>query len=271
MAITIILAAATMLALALLMGYVLGWANVKFRVFVDPRVTAINEALPGANCGGCGYVGCNEYAEAVVNDGADITLCAPGGSGCAEAIAEIMGVEVGVGIPSRPVVHCAATSNQRLKKREYLGEQTCTAANLVAGVQGCVYGCLGFSDCKDACDYNAIEIIDGLATIIYENCVGCGACVKACPRNIISMVPFKSNKILAVKCASKDFGMEVSKVCEVGCNGCKACAKNSERFTMDGNLPVIDYENYDPENDSMDVVLEKCPRDMLIWVGRDAQ
>ena len=251
------------------MGYVLGWANVKFRVLVDPRVTAINEALPGANCGGCGYVRCNEYAEAIVNDGADISLCAPGGSGCAEKIAEIMGVELGKDIPLRPVVHCMARSSQRLKKHEYLGEQTCSAANLVAGVQGCVYGCLGFSDCKDACDYNAIDILGGLAEINYHNCVGCSACVKACPRNIISMVPFKSNIILAVKCSSDDFGKEVTEVCEVGCIGCKTCTKNSERFTMEGNLSSIDYDKYDPENDSMDVVIEKCPREMLIWIGKD--
>jgi electron transport complex protein RnfB len=266
--ITVIIAAVSMLILSVLMGYVLGWANVKFAVKVDQRITDINVALPGANCGGCGYVGCNDYAEAVVNNGAAINLCAPGGASCAEAIASIMGVEVGETLPYRPVVHCAAGYDQRLKRHEYTGEKKCISANMVAGVQGCTYGCLGFGDCKKVCKYVAIEIVNGLSTIDYEKCIGCGACAKICPRRIITMVPFKYERVLVVKCSNKDFGKEVTEVCTFGCIGCKSCTRNSPIFSMDANIPVIDYDKFDPSDSALDVVLDKCPRESLVYVGK---
>jgi electron transport complex protein RnfB len=267
-ALTIILAAGTMLALGLFMAYVLGWANVKFRVDVDPRVQQVIDALPGANCGGCGYVGCNEYAEAVVAGAAPPDKCTVGGVSCATALAKILGVELEQTWPRRPVVHCAAHYAQRLGRTEYRGEGTCGSANLIAGVQGCTYGCLGFGDCQRACQFDAIGVIDGLATVDYEKCVGCGACERACPRHIITMVPFKAEQVLVVACSNKDPGRVDRKVCTVGCIGCGACGRLNELFSVVDNLARIDYDKYEPASADLAAVLGKCPRAGLIHVGK---
>jgi len=269
----IVLAAVTMLVLATFMAYVLGWANVAFHVEVDPRIEACDAALPGANCGGCGYVGCGEYAEAVVNDGAPVDMCPVGGESCAEALAKILGIEVARSWPSRPVIHCGAHYGDRLGRNEYQGEQACTAANMVAGVQGCTYGCMGFGDCGAVCNFDAIHVMDGLATVDYDKCVGCGACEKICPRHIISMVPFKKSQMLSVPCANEDFGKDVKAVCKVGCIGCKACGRASEMFHFDqGSIPILDYEQYDPEKmGDLQVALEKCPQKRLLMVGAPSE
>ena len=270
--ITISLAAGTLVTMALIFTYVLGWANKAFYVEVDPKVNAINIALPGANCGGCGYVGCNEYAEAVAGDGAKVSLCTVGGDSCAKAIADIMGVEVGEKLPFRPVVHCRAYYADRLGRSEYEGEKECRAANFVANVQGCIYGCLGFGDCSSACDYDAINILDGLAIVDYEKCVGCGACAKVCPRNIITMTPFKNDRIYAVTCSNKDAGKNVTKVCKVGCITCKACTRNCSFFTIKDNLSSFNYDGYDSENmDDIIKAADKCPRNAIRLVGKPAE
>jgi RnfABCDGE-type electron transport complex B subunit len=267
----ITLAAAVMLALAMAAGSILGWANRAFYVEVDPRVSRIQDALPGANCSGCGYIGCGEYAEAVAGEEATVNLCAPGGAGCAQALADIMGVDVEPSWPYRAIVHCAARTSQRLGQTEYRGEQTCSAVNLVAGHQGCTYGCLGLSDCVRSCEFDAIHVIEGLAVIDYRKCTGCGACIDACPRHIISRVPFKASRILAVACSNQDFGNDVRAVCTVGCIGCKACERVSDLLVMQGNLPVLDYDTYEPDEaphaEGLDKSIEKCPMESLIWVG----
>ncbi len=268
-AVSIGLASATLLLLATAMGLVLGWANRAFHVEIDPRVARVHDALPGANCGGCGYVGCGEYAEAVVQEGAAVTLCAPGGPSVAQRLAEILGVAVEPTWPYRAVVHCGATREQRKGQTEYRGEPTCTAANLVADVQACVYGCLGLGDCVVSCDYDAIHIVDGVARVDYTNCTGCGACVDACPRGIISRIPFKAERVLVVACANQDFGADVRAVCAVGCVGCTACTKLSSLLAMDDHhLPVVDYEHYDPKTADFTKAIEKCPMESLLWVGK---
>ena len=266
--ITILLASVTMLILAIVMGYVLGWANKAFHVEVDPKIDKINEALPAANCGGCGYIGCLEYAEAVVLNGDVVTKCTVGGASCAEELAEIMGIKHEEKTPEYAVVHCTSDCNNRLKIRDYIGEQTCRAASFISGVQGCAYGCLGIGDCKIVCEFDAIEIVDGLSRINYEKCVGCGACVKACPKNIIKMVPFKTNKIGVVACSNKDGAKEVRDVCKKGCIGCRACTRVNEDYKMDGPLAYLDYETYKEDSD-FDVAINKCPRKCIISVGKD--
>jgi RnfABCDGE-type electron transport complex B subunit len=264
----ILLAASILLVLALLAGHILGWAEEYFKVKVDPKVEAIQAALPGANCGGCGFVGCADYAEAVGTGKAPPNKCGPGGESCAKKLAAIMGVEMKESWPYRPVVHCSATLEERLGRNPYRGEASCAGANLIAGVQGCVYGCLGLGDCVRVCRYDAMKIVEGLATIDYLKCTGCGACARICPRNIITSVPFKAERMLVVKCANKDFGKDVKAVCTVGCIGCKACERTSPLFKMAGNIPTIDYQAYQPGDESLAAVLKKCPMGSLVYVGK---
>ena len=266
----ILLAVATMLILALFMAYVLGWANVTFHVELDPRQQAVQDALPGANCGGCGFIGCNEYAEAVVAGDTPVDKCPVGGDECAEALAAILGVEITQSWPQRPVVHCGAARDQRLGRNDYDGEQTCTAANMVAGVQGCTYGCTGLGDCAAVCEFDAVKIVDGLSVIDYDKCVGCGACERICPRHVITLVPFKTEQMLAVACSNKDFGKDVKKVCKVGCIGCKMCQKLAAGLiTVEDNAPTVDYDAYDPEKMAdVDAAIAKCPAKRLVMIGK---
>jgi electron transport complex protein RnfB len=266
--VTLVLSAGALVLLAVSMGWVLGWADQTFHVEIDPKIEAIIALLPGANCGGCGFVGCGDYAEAIVRSGADVNLCAPGGASCAKRIAEVMGVEVTETWPFKAVVHCSAGWEQRLQRRPYLGEQTCAAANLVSGVQGCIYGCLGLGDCERVCDYDALHMVDGLAVVDEASCVGCRVCAKNCPRNLITIIPWKSERMLVVACSNADFGKEVSEVCTVGCIGCQRCVKDNPLLVMERNLPVIRYEEYDPARVDFEAILETCNKESLVVLGR---
>lgn len=268
--VTVAFATIIMLSLAILMGYILGWANRAFYVEVDPRIESINAALPAVNCGGCGFIGCQEYAEAIVKENAPITRCAPGGASSAEAIAKIMGLELLETVKLSPVIHCCSDKSTKLGLNEYKGITTCRAANMVSGIQGCSYGCLGFGDCFNACNYGAITIKNGLAVINYEKCVGCGACAKTCPRTIISMVPFKVNEIAVVACSNKDFIKETRSVCTLGCIACKACTKVNSNYKMTGNLARLDYDSYDISS-NFDAAIAKCPRKCILPAGIPAQ
>lgn len=266
---TLLIASGLLVVLAVFMGVVLGWANKALHVPVDERIVRVGANLPGANCGGCNFAGCNDFAEAVVSGKAKVTGCTVGGDATAQKVAAVMNVVVEKSWPVRPIVHCAATIEQRLVRGRYVGEATCHAANLVNGIQGCTYGCLGFGDCTGACAFEAILIRDGLAVVDYVRCTGCGACAVICPRNIISLVPFKADRILAVTCANKDFGKDVSSICTVGCIGCSACSKKTPVIRMDGTLPVIAYETYDPaQAESFLAAIDKCSREGLVFVGK---
>jgi len=268
-AVTLGLSAGTLFAMAVVFSYILSWASRKFYVDVDPRVTAIMEVLPGANCGGCGFVGCSDYAEAIVGDGATVNKCPVGGSSCAAEVAGIMGVELKETLPFRPIIHCGAHTEDKLHRHAYIGEQTCAAANLVSGIQGCTYGCLGIGDCTRACNYDALHVVDGLATVDYDKCVGCGACAKVCPRNIITITPFKYQRVMAIACSNKDFGKAVKDVCNVGCIGCKACAKACSLFQIEDNLSSINYDLYCQDySEDLRKAIEKCPQKKIILVGK---
>ena len=263
----ILYAILVMLGVGLAFTIMLGIAKVKLHVDEDPRIEQIAEVLPAANCGGCGYAGCQAYAEAVVKGEAEANQCSPGGPDVAEAVAKIMGLELTAAAPERAVVHCSAKTEQRLDRATYVGPQTCAGANLIAGVQGCTYGCLGLDDCERSCQFDAIHMVDGLAVVDYAKCVGCGACVKACPRGIIDLMPLCEDPMLVVGCCNKDKGAVTRKVCkDVGCIGCGLCAKASDVFSVDGNLATIDYDKYTTWSD-LQPACEKCPRQLLVHVG----
>ncbi|HKK91179.1 MAG TPA: RnfABCDGE type electron transport complex subunit B [Desulfobacteraceae bacterium] len=268
-AITIGIAALTMISMAVVLSYILGWASKAFHVESDPRVEEVLEALPGANCGGCGYLGCSEYAVAVVTDNAPVHKCPVGGESCAVNIAAIMGVDAGKSMVFRAIVHCGADGESHLGRVDYRGEHRCAAAQFVAGIQGCTFGCLGFGDCVNACNYDAIHVVDDLAVVDYDKCVGCGACAKACPRHIISIENFIRPAMPVVACSNTDKGKDVSSVCQKGCIGCKACSRLSDVFPMKGDLAVADYNCYGPDAvEGVEKALEKCPRDCIKFVGK---
>ncbi len=247
--------------LGLLFGFVLAIASKVFKKEVDLRVKEIEEILPSANCGACGYAGCSAYAKAIITEGVDINLCAPGGSEVQAKISKIMGKEAKTTKKMIAKVRCVGDKDTVAKVAEYEGVKSCTAVEYtIGGDKACVYGCLGYGDCVAACPFDAIHMGDnGLPYVEEDKCTGCGLCVEACPRNVIELVP--EDAYMFIMCVSKDFGPAVSKVCKKGCIGCSICARvnNNEGIVMKDNLPVIDYENFKGDSTAS----EKCPTKVI--------
>lgn len=229
--------------LGVIFGLLLGYANDKFKVEVDERIPLIREALPGANCGGCGFAGCDAYAEAVVNNTAKPNKCTPGGTVTIEKISNILGIVTETTEPTTAYVKCQGNCSVAKEKYIYQGIQDCNQAviNSGGGSKSCEYGCLGLGSCIKVCQFDALEIVDGIVRVIEENCVSCGACVGACPKGLIEITPVKSR--VRIQCNSKNKGKEVMDTCSVGCITCGLCVKNcpENAITMTNNLPIIDY------------------------------
>jgi len=232
--------------LGLLFGVILAIASKVFEVKVDPRVEQISEALPGANCGACGMPGCAGYADAIVHGGEAVNKCAPGGAALAAKIAEIMGTVAGSTEQKIAVIHCTSGGTNNTKwKYAYQGIETCKAAvNIADGPNACSWGCVGYNDCERSCVFGAISIDEhGMRCIDPDKCTACGACVKACPRKLIDLVPI--NKTVYIKCSSKDKGPIAKQACGSThpCIACGICAKNCpvNAITIEQNLAVIDY------------------------------
>ncbi len=229
--------------LGFIFGGALAYASKKFEVKVDERVKQILKVLPAANCGACGYPGCANYAEAVVG-GEQIDKCSVGGSRVKENIAAIMGVESS-GDADKFVarVKCGGGTNCK-DEFIYEGINSCIGlSNLQGGNKSCKFGCLGGGDCYRACKFDAIEFNEfGVARIIREKCVGCKACVLACPKNIIEMVPYK--KYVHVDCMNKERGGHVMKNCSAACIACKRCEKECpfDAIHVVNNVSSIDYD-----------------------------
>jgi len=266
---TIVLAAVVLFGLTLVFAGLLGVAKEKLKVEEDPRIAVVNEALPAANCGGCGFAGCSDFAKAVVEERAELTGCPVGGAKTAEAIAKALGVKVVKTAPLRPVLLCGAKNHQKLGRVPYTGVQSCVGADVLGATQGCVYGCLGYADCIGVCDYDAIHMVEGIPEIDYEKCIGCGACTKACPRNLLPKIPFKEDRMLVIACSNREPGKNVKQVCKVGCIGCSLCKRADESiFEVSNNLATINYDNYTTAADIKRKAIEKCPTDVMIYFGR---
>ncbi len=224
-------------------GILLGVAGKKFFVEVDPRVAQVRGCLPGANCGGCGFPGCDGYADAVVCGKAPPDACKPGGPSAAAKIGQILGMAVdtdGEKQVARIICGGGGTCSNRAT---YVGIPTCQAATLAGGgFKSCEFGCLGLGDCVKACQFGAIEMSPGGMPVIDEvKCVACGNCVKACPRHILELIP--QSKTVFVACRSTALGAVTRKVCKVGCIACRLCVKTCpmEAITVEDNLARIDY------------------------------
>jgi Na+-translocating ferredoxin:NAD+ oxidoreductase RNF subunit RnfB len=229
-------------ALGALFGLGLALAARRFAVERDERVDRIDEILPGANCGGCGFAGCLGFARALVEGKAEPADCAPGGAETASAVAKILGLENVARVPVVAMVGCRGGDRVELKL-DYDGVPTCAAASLICdNVRACSYGCIGLADCVEACPFDAIHLVDGYAVVDDVKCTGCGKCVGACPKRIIYLVP-RSKKV-RVACSSLDRGKSVKSICEVGCISCGICAKNCpvDCIEIKNSLAVIDQE-----------------------------
>jgi len=248
--------------IAFLLGAILAFAARQFAVEVDPKIEEINDILPGANCGGCGYAGCAAYAEAVVRDGADATLCAPGGSKVAQEIAQLLGLEEIKTVRKVAYLHCAGSKDKAKDKYIYDGIKDCRSAALLAGGhKACEYGCLGFGSCVEVCKFDALTMGEnGLPIVDREKCTGCGACVRTCPKNLFELLPDTTTIYLA--CSSHDRAKAVKNVCSVGCIGCGICAKVTEGETIEikDNLPSVDYE----ASPNLILAHYKCPTNSYI-------
>lgn len=236
-------------SVALLFATLIFFVDKKFKVIEDPRIDQVQEILPGANCGGCGYPGCRGFAEAIVKTSDfEKLFCPVGGNELAKMAAAIMGVEVKEKVPQIAVVRCNGTKINAPKKTNYEGAMSCAFAHyLYAGESGCPNGCLGLGDCVKSCSFEAIIISNetGLPVIIEEKCTSCGACIKACPRSIIEIRnKGPKSKRIYVCCINKEKGAIARKNCNVACIGCGKCAKvcPHEAITLNDNLAYINFE-----------------------------
>ncbi|MDD5133856.1 MAG: RnfABCDGE type electron transport complex subunit B [Phycisphaerae bacterium] len=258
----------TMLVLAVGFALVLLIASIKLKVEVDPKIEQTYMALPKIDCGACGFAGCSSYAKAVVANPDLIGKCAPGGAAASAKIAEILSLTAsGSTVPAKPIVHCNAHKADKTFFAEYDGIPTCTSANALSNVQACKFGCMGFGDCVAVCKFDAIHIVDGLATVDYEKCTGCTACAKACPREIIEMVPFTNDTMMTVACRSAESGKNTKSFCKVGCIGCGLCTKQNEAFAVSNNLARLDYAKYQPGG-AFDAAMKKCPTKIIVYRGK---
>lgn len=263
-----LIAGTIIFALTAFFAVLLTVARSKLAVKDNPRVTAILDVLPMGNCGGCGFGGCSDFAKAVIEERAAMNGCPVGGPGVAAKIAEALGVEVVETFPYRPVLRCGARRDQKLGIVEYDGVQSCVGAAVVGVTQGCWYGCLGFSDCVVSCDHGAIRMEEGLAVFDYDKCTGCGACERACPRNIIHRIPFRREAMMVVACSNKEGPKLVKQVCTVGCVGCKACERMlPDLFTVADRLASIDYDLYSGDED-LAAAKAKCPAGVMVYFGQ---
>ena len=228
--------------IGLVASLLLVFASAVMGTKVNEKEAAVRDCLPGANCGACGFSGCDAYANAVAENGAEPNLCRPGGAEVAGQVAAILGVEAAEVAPVVAFVHCGGDCAHNGVKAEYSGINSCAAAKMLYGGKGaCSAGCLGCGDCAKVCPADAICVENGLAHVDPRRCIGCGLCTKECPNRLISLIPKTSQS--AVVCSNHEKGAFVRKECSHGCIGCMKCQKNCPvgAITVENNLASVDY------------------------------
>ena len=249
MSLTVIYTIATLSIIGTSSAVILYFVAQKFKVFEDPRIDEVEQALPAANCGGCGFAGCRAFAEACVkaDDLSDLN-CPVGGNETMASVAKLLGLEATQKAPRTAYIRCNGTCDHRPKTSNFDGATTCAiAASVYSGETDCQWGCDGFGDCYNVCEFGAIELRPnlGVPLILDDMCVACGKCVDACPKNLIEMrKQFPKNRKIVVACRNKDKGAITRKACDVGCIGCSKCEKECkfDAITIENNLAFIDSD-----------------------------
>lgn len=248
--------------LGLLIGIFLGIFSNIFKVDINEKTVKIRNCLPGNNCGGCGYAGCDALAEAISTGIAKPTACPVCGHDHIIEISNIVGVKAESVEKKVAFVHCNGTCENTDMVYNYEGPKSCRLVYNMPnhGEKKCEFACIGFGDCVNSCQFNAIYINNSVAIVDKEKCKSCGECIKACPMNIIDFVPYEHNTF--VKCNNKNIGKVANESCKVSCIACKICEKNcpKEAITVINNLATIDYTKCNNCN----ICKEKCPRKCII-------
>ncbi|HEY8362712.1 MAG TPA: RnfABCDGE type electron transport complex subunit B [Tissierellaceae bacterium] len=237
-------------------GVLLSVSSIIFAVKVDPKIDEVRSVLPGANCGACGFPGCDGLARAIVEGKAPVNGCIVGGNPVAEKVANIMGAKAENIEKKVATVLCQGDCSKAKEKGVYRGIKDCRAANILqGGSKACSYGCLGCGTCKDVCQFDAIEMRNGVAFVNKDKCTACMKCIEVCPKKIIELVPYDNHYV--VKCKSNDPGKVVRSKCSIGCIGCQICVKNcpTQAIGFENYLAKIDYSKCI----NCGTCAEKCP------------
>jgi Na+-translocating ferredoxin:NAD+ oxidoreductase subunit B len=250
--------------LTLVLAILLVIANKKLYVFEDPRIDQVEDMLPHANCGACGYPGCRPFAEALVTGQILPGKCTVSTDEGRMAIATFLGVSLGAEEKKVARLACDGGLNVAVNKAYYKGMSSCQAATLVSGGgKACSWGCLGYGDCAVVCDFDAIYMNEfSIPVVDVDKCTACGDCVEACPKGLFSLQPI--NNRLWVACKSQEVGDEVLAVCDVGCTACGKCVMDAadNLIVMKHNLPVIDYHK---KHQTMNPI-QRCPTGAIVWL-----
>ena len=230
----------------LLASVMLSYASKVFFIQQDQLFLDLRAELPGANCGGCGYAGCDDYAHAIAEGKGEIpcTKCSVGGPAVAAKLASLMGQEAGAMEKKIAFVMCNGTKDNAEALYEYEDMTSCKAAKqLFGGSTACPNGCLGLGDCEAACEFDAIHVIKGVAVVNRDKCTSCSACVKACPNHLIKIVPDNKAKVI-VRCHNTQKGADARKGCNVACIGCGMCQRTCkfDAIHVENNLASIDHD-----------------------------
>lgn len=249
-------------AVGIFVGLFLGIAGIRFKVKVDEKEEAVLAALPGNNCGGCGFAGCSGLAAAIAKGEAPVNACPVGGEPVGKKIAEIMGVEAESSVKKVAFVACQGDCDKAKKDYDYYGIEDCRMMSFVpgGGPKSCNSGCLGFGTCTKVCPFDAIHVVNGVAVVDRDACKACGKCIEVCPKKLISLIPYDAK--LAVACSSADKGPVTMKACEVGCIGCGICVKNcpAQAVTVADFHASIDQEKCT----GCGICADKCPKKAIV-------